>query len=264
MATCKNLCVCKHCGTTYWAYEQNKMKEDLVKYEQDARDAAGECRVEIPEPGTDAAKLLKANIMFRRKMAELETENLKLLAEIDEWKYASGLEKGGDPEGVTPKDLEDSIDEYKKEIEEWKLSSGLFGSEDIEKITPKIAEEYWQNIARIADQRDAAVNDLLTIRNEHEHLKKKQFVNFLFICDIVESELNNESHHYDAEKARELMANAAGIAMLKRRLQGVADENKQAQEKDQEISQPQQGTQTEEGEGEALQGELQWRVNRRF
>jgi hypothetical protein len=44
---------------------------------------------------------------FRKKINELETENLVLLAEIDEWKAASGLEIGGDPDGVTPKACRD-------------------------------------------------------------------------------------------------------------------------------------------------------------
>ena len=40
---------------------------------------------------------------------DLREENLKLLAEIEEWKTASGLERGGDPDGVTPDDLRAEI-----------------------------------------------------------------------------------------------------------------------------------------------------------
>ena len=40
----------------------------------------------------------------KNKVKELEAKNLALLEEIEEWKKATGLEKGGDPDGVTPED----------------------------------------------------------------------------------------------------------------------------------------------------------------
>lgn len=43
----------------------------------------------------------------RAKNAEQET--LRLLAEIEAWKDASGLERGGDPDAVTPDDLRNEI-----------------------------------------------------------------------------------------------------------------------------------------------------------
>jgi hypothetical protein len=73
------------------------------------RAAATEFRVACPKPGTDAAKLLICAHNARWRCGALETENLRLLAEIDEWKDASGLERGGDPDGVTPDDLRNEM-----------------------------------------------------------------------------------------------------------------------------------------------------------
>lgn len=44
------------------------------------------------------------------KHGELERRNLELLNEIEQWKDASGLEVGGDPDGVTPDMLRKYID----------------------------------------------------------------------------------------------------------------------------------------------------------
>lgn len=51
---------------------------------------------------------------FRKKINDLETENLVLLAEIDEWKAASGLECDGDPDGVTPKACRDYWENFER------------------------------------------------------------------------------------------------------------------------------------------------------
>ena len=65
---------------------------------------------------------------FRKKINELETENLVLLAEIDEWKAASGLECGGDPDGITPAKAKQFWDAEEKRIE-------AFRAQDIERQT---------------------------------------------------------------------------------------------------------------------------------
>lgn len=46
---------------------------------------------------------------LRDRSQRYEEENLVLLREVDEWKDASGLERGGDPDGVTPDDLRNEI-----------------------------------------------------------------------------------------------------------------------------------------------------------
>jgi len=63
-----------------------RLKAQLVKYEQDYRAAATEFRVPVPEPGTDAARLMIDARLARKRASDLETENLRLLAEIDDLK----------------------------------------------------------------------------------------------------------------------------------------------------------------------------------
>jgi len=43
------------------------LRTRLAQMETDIRDAAGELRVEMPEPGTPMAKLLSANVLMRRE-----------------------------------------------------------------------------------------------------------------------------------------------------------------------------------------------------
>lgn len=46
----------------------------LAGRETDFRDAAGEVMVPVPEPGTDMAKLLSANVLLRRELADARVE----------------------------------------------------------------------------------------------------------------------------------------------------------------------------------------------
>jgi len=43
----------------------------LEQYERDFKAAAGELLVEIPEPGTEVSRLLAANVLLRRQVADL-------------------------------------------------------------------------------------------------------------------------------------------------------------------------------------------------
>jgi hypothetical protein len=96
-----------------WKERVRELSDRIRVLEGDVRAHATEFRVAVPEPGTDAAKLLCEAKAERRRYNDLETENLKLLAEIDDWKYASGLVRGGDPDAVTPKDAR----EYREDLE---------------------------------------------------------------------------------------------------------------------------------------------------
>lgn len=137
---------------TQWQLRVRELSERILKFEQDYCAAATEFRVQLPEPGTDAARLMVDARNARRRCAELETENLKLLAEIEEWKEASGLECGGDPDGVTPQQ----------------------------------ARDHWANIKRIAQQRDDAVNSYINCRQDLDYCKEllvrkdKRFAPFAF------------------------------------------------------------------------------------
>lgn len=51
---------------------------------EDTRIAAGECRVQIPEPGTDAARLLSGNVLLRTALRRAEQETLEAAQELDE------------------------------------------------------------------------------------------------------------------------------------------------------------------------------------
>lgn len=51
---------------------------------EDVRVAAGECRVAIPSPGTDAARLLTANVMLRRALQRAEQNEIEARAEESE------------------------------------------------------------------------------------------------------------------------------------------------------------------------------------
>jgi len=73
--------------------ELETCKATLVSHEQDTRDAATELRVDIPEPGTEKAKLLKSAVLSRRRATAEEEKNLNLLREIDGYREVikSGL-----------------------------------------------------------------------------------------------------------------------------------------------------------------------------
>lgn len=66
--------------------ELSECKAQLVKYEQDYRSMAVAHTVQVPEPGTDAAKLMISARIARQRAGKIETEVLKVLAENDELK----------------------------------------------------------------------------------------------------------------------------------------------------------------------------------
>lgn len=49
--------------------ENAQLKAALAQYRQDLKDAAGKLAVPMPEPGTDMAKLLRANVLLRQREA---------------------------------------------------------------------------------------------------------------------------------------------------------------------------------------------------
>jgi hypothetical protein len=57
---------------------------ELAKFRADLAAAAGECCVPIPEPGTDMAKLLTANVLMRREIERLRG-SLRTVKEKWEW-----------------------------------------------------------------------------------------------------------------------------------------------------------------------------------
>lgn len=64
--------------------EVRRLRAELAKRDEDARIAAGECRVAIPEPGTDAARLLLRSKALHEALNKEELAHLKSLAELDE------------------------------------------------------------------------------------------------------------------------------------------------------------------------------------
>lgn len=49
-------------------------------------------------------------VLIENRFKAQETTINRLLTEIGKWKDASGLERGGDPDGVTPDDLRNELD----------------------------------------------------------------------------------------------------------------------------------------------------------
>lgn len=46
------------------------------------------------------------NHKLKKDIEFLQNENNRMTDEIERWKFASGLERGGDPDGVRPEDAE--------------------------------------------------------------------------------------------------------------------------------------------------------------
>lgn len=61
-----------------------KMLNEIIERQRDATLAARDLPVSIPEPGTDAARLLLANRLLKTRLSEAETNELRLIHEIDE------------------------------------------------------------------------------------------------------------------------------------------------------------------------------------
>lgn len=51
-----------------------KLEAKLKMYRKDYEIAAGECLVDVPEPGTDMARLLVANRIMKTRIQELEKQ----------------------------------------------------------------------------------------------------------------------------------------------------------------------------------------------
>jgi hypothetical protein len=64
--------------------------EAVGRMVQDVADAAGELRVPIPEPGTDAAKMLTANAILRRRGYKLHNRLADQRIIVDGWIEATG------------------------------------------------------------------------------------------------------------------------------------------------------------------------------
>jgi hypothetical protein len=133
--------------------------------------------------------------------------NLKdALAEIEKWKDASGLECGGDPDGVTP----------------------------------DACREYWGNIESIAQERDDAVNCALNLRQDLD-LVKRQVRNMTRACNEQEwhaalLEMDNGENWYVIDdtdnpqpiaivpRGRDVAEDIAHLKAMSRPWWGVADE----------------------------------------
>ena len=72
-----------------------------------------------------------------------------------------------------------------KEIEAWKDATGLECGGDPDGITPQKAMEYWESIERIANQRDDAVNSFLNCRQDLEYCKHHAHQAGAYICASV-------------------------------------------------------------------------------
>ena len=94
------------------------------------------------------------------KIDELETCIDFLRHEIEQWKLATGLEKSGDPDQVTPKDLEQELEALKccgnckyqdfdhtKEVNDCFICTNTIRLTDktINSVSPVFKCEYWEN-----------------------------------------------------------------------------------------------------------------------
>jgi len=60
------------------------LEERVEQFEQDQRDAAGELLIEVPEPGTDLAKVMIGNAILRNRVRKLEDSNGGLIDRLAE------------------------------------------------------------------------------------------------------------------------------------------------------------------------------------
>jgi HAMP domain-containing protein len=63
--------------------ERDGMGEDLKIHTQDLQDAAGELMVSLPKPGTEAAKMLRANRLIRKERDEALREVGELQSQLN-------------------------------------------------------------------------------------------------------------------------------------------------------------------------------------
>ncbi len=79
-----------------------------------------------------------------------------------------------------------------REIERWKDASGLECGGDPDGVTPEGAAAYWANIERIAQQRDDAVKGYLNCRQDLEYCKRHAHQSAAYICAKVAREYEIE------------------------------------------------------------------------
>lgn len=80
-------------------------KEGLTASEWVMRTADAEDR--LREANDEAGRLTEENILLKQQRQEMAKEALAAERELMDWRLASGLLCGGDPEGVTPQALRD-------------------------------------------------------------------------------------------------------------------------------------------------------------
>lgn len=75
-----------------WEAAHVALDRELAQCRQDLKDAAGELMVPMPEPGTDMAKLLSANVLLRQREARLREALKEIIekCEDEDWEYMFG------------------------------------------------------------------------------------------------------------------------------------------------------------------------------
>jgi hypothetical protein len=63
--------------------ERDGLRAEVEQAREDMRIGAGECRVPLPEPGTDMARLLSANVLLRAERDALRAARDRALAVLD-------------------------------------------------------------------------------------------------------------------------------------------------------------------------------------
>ena len=96
---------------------------EVERLRQDRKDAAGELMVELPEPRTDAAKMLAANRLLRAERERLR-EALELLADGRNWREDCGMTVWAGEEGETC-----IVSEHPRQIAKAALSDAQPGGE---------------------------------------------------------------------------------------------------------------------------------------
>ena len=76
---------CRECERHNHQQQIDRVTEERDRHRKDLEEAAGECLVELPEPGTNAAKLLRANRLLR-SAAQALIDRLDLIQGSDEYK----------------------------------------------------------------------------------------------------------------------------------------------------------------------------------
>lgn len=130
----------------------NRLVRENIRYKD---------RLQIDPGGSDKIdELQQSNDFLRHRAETAETQ-------IERWKDASGLECGGDPDGITPAKAKEFWDAEAKRIE-------AFRAQDIERQTDIVALRHDLEMAEF--ERDEARKELAEWRRASQPTRNPRFV----------------------------------------------------------------------------------------